>query len=97
MSADEVKSTPYSGTPISIPGLIEAEFFDKGGQALAYYDDSPTNKGNVSAPTAGIVDAWVNPEPWWRTRRWSSPGDNACLHSDRTGTVRPAPSNEAKR
>lgn len=62
MSVGEVKSTPYSGTPISIPGLIQAELFDKGGQSLAYYDDTPTNKGNVSDRTSSIVDAWVNPK-----------------------------------
>ncbi len=33
--------TPYSGTPIAIPGKIEAEHFDNGGQNIAYYDNTP--------------------------------------------------------
>ncbi|GAL84005.1 carbohydrate binding family 6 [Sporocytophaga myxococcoides] len=36
---------PYHGTPAEIPGRIEAEDFDKGGLNLAYYDDTPDNKG----------------------------------------------------
>jgi len=38
-------STPYSGTPISIPATIEAENFDKGGEGLAYHDNVKGNSG----------------------------------------------------
>ena len=31
-------STPFSGTPISIPGIIQAENFDNGGQGVAFND-----------------------------------------------------------
>jgi hypothetical protein len=34
---------PYSGTPISIPGIIEAENYDLGGEGVAYHDLTPTN------------------------------------------------------
>jgi len=38
-------STPYTGTPAALPGTIEAENYDKGGEGLAYHD---TTKGNSS-------------------------------------------------
>lgn len=37
--------TPYTGTPAAIPGTIQAEDFDNGGQGVAYYDTSYSNSG----------------------------------------------------
>jgi hypothetical protein len=36
-------STPFSGTPVALPGKIEAENYDKGGEGGAYHD---TTSGN---------------------------------------------------
>lgn len=36
---------PFTGTPVQLPGRIEAEAYDKGGQGIAYYD---TTAGNSS-------------------------------------------------
>ncbi len=36
---------PYTGTPITVPGTVEAENFDKGGEGLAYHDLVPGNQG----------------------------------------------------
>jgi hypothetical protein len=36
-------STPFSGSPIALPGKIEAENYDLGGQEIAYYDRTPGN------------------------------------------------------
>ena len=38
--------SPYLGTPIVIPGTIEAEYYDNGGQGLAFNDLSTANQGN---------------------------------------------------
>jgi hypothetical protein len=38
-------STPFGGTAALIPGLIEAENFDEGGDGIAYHDQSPGNAG----------------------------------------------------
>jgi hypothetical protein len=38
-------STPFGGTAAPIPGLIEAENFDEGGEGIAYHDQSPGNAG----------------------------------------------------
>ena len=33
--------SPYNGVKHTIPGIVEAEAFDEGGNGTAYYDDSP--------------------------------------------------------
>jgi len=38
-------STPYSGTPIPIPGTVAPEQFDNGGQNVGYYDTTTGNSG----------------------------------------------------
>lgn len=48
LSASEIVSSPFGGTPASVPGEVEAEHFDEGGQGLAYFDTSHGNKRNVS-------------------------------------------------
>jgi hypothetical protein len=37
--------SPFGGSPISIPGRVEAESYDLGGSAIAYYDGSAGNTG----------------------------------------------------
>jgi phosphatidylserine/phosphatidylglycerophosphate/cardiolipin synthase-like enzyme len=39
--------TPFGGTPAVLPGVVQAEHFDDGGQGLAYYDASAGNSGSV--------------------------------------------------
>lgn len=38
---------PFHGTPAAIPGRIEAEDFDLGGEGVAYHDSDPDNSGNA--------------------------------------------------
>lgn len=44
-------SSPYSGTPIAIPGKIDAAYFDHGGAGLAYADTTLGNTGGVFRDT----------------------------------------------
>ena len=37
--------TPFGGVPAVIPGQIEAENFDDGGEGVAYHDSKPGNQG----------------------------------------------------
>ena len=37
---------PYSGTPQAIPGIVQAENFDLGGEGIAYHDNNAGNTGN---------------------------------------------------
>jgi hypothetical protein len=39
--------TPFTGTPISLPGTVEAENYDKGGAGVAYSDTTAGNSGGV--------------------------------------------------
>lgn len=41
---------------MTIPGRIEAEFFDKGGEGKSYHDVDPENKGNSTIRAAEGVD-----------------------------------------
>ncbi len=46
--------SPYSGTPASIPGVIQAEGFDNGGQGVAYSDADTANQGGAYRSTEGV-------------------------------------------
>jgi len=45
---------PFSGTPAALPGKIEAEDFDTGGEGIAYHDASMGNAGNQYRATADV-------------------------------------------
>jgi hypothetical protein len=68
-------STPFSGTPIALPGQIEAEDFDAGGAEVAYRDQSAGNTGgayrstdvDVGAATdtgGGFRLGWIDADEW---------------------------------
>ena len=38
-------STPYGGTPVALPGTVQAERFDEGGPDVAYVDTTSGNGG----------------------------------------------------
>jgi hypothetical protein len=47
-----VETTPlvrdaYNGEPAAIPGVIEAENYDKGGNRFSFYDKDAANKGET--------------------------------------------------
>ncbi|OHX66608.1 carbohydrate-binding protein [Flammeovirga pacifica] len=43
----QVIQEPYSGTPASLPGKVEAENYDIGGEGVAYHDINTTNQGGA--------------------------------------------------
>jgi len=47
---------PYGGEAASIPGVIEFEHYDVGGNGFAYYDDSPGSETEVDFRTNEDVD-----------------------------------------
>lgn len=49
-------STPYHGTPFSVPGTFEAAEFDLGGECVAYHDNVVGNAGNAGFRTGEDVD-----------------------------------------
>jgi hypothetical protein len=74
VTVNALTNTPYTGTPKPIPGTIEVEDFDNGGQNIAYYDVTPENSGGDYRP-AESVDlrtategtaflGWTNDNEW---------------------------------
>jgi hypothetical protein len=67
---------PYSGTPLALPGTIEAENFDTGGNGVAYADTTSGNTGGQlrttddvdierALDTGGGYDVgWIAPGEW---------------------------------
>ena len=48
---------PYTGTPLSLPGTLQAENFDKGGEGLSFHDSDDTREGDAASyRTDGGVD-----------------------------------------
>lgn len=46
--------TPYGGTPQTIPGIIEAEKYDLGGQGIAYNETTTANQGGAFRTTEAV-------------------------------------------
>jgi hypothetical protein len=65
--------TPYTGTAISLPGRIEAENFDNGGEGVAYHDTTATNDGG-SYRSEG-VDVCTCGSPYGLSVGWTQPGE----------------------
>jgi len=45
---------PYTGTPIALPGRVEVEDFDTGGEGIAYHDATTGNSGNAYRTTENV-------------------------------------------
>jgi hypothetical protein len=43
--SDSSEQAPFLGIPFAIPGIIEAEDFDVGGEGVSYHDTTPGNTG----------------------------------------------------
>jgi len=66
--------SPYSGSPITVPGRIQAADFDNGGEGVAYHDSGPnTNAGGAYRSTGvdittssegGYTIGWIAPGEW---------------------------------
>lgn len=65
---------PFHGAPLNVPGRIEAEAFDRGGQGIAYHDVDPSNNGGRYRPAecvdievashGGFNVGWIEPGEW---------------------------------
>jgi phosphatidylserine/phosphatidylglycerophosphate/cardiolipin synthase-like enzyme len=47
-------SGPYTGSPVALPGTIQAENFDKGGSGVAYNDTTSSNQGGQYRTTEAV-------------------------------------------
>ena len=66
---------PFGGTPAAIPGILQAEHFDEGGEGVAYHDTTAGNRGGAfrstdvdietTRDTGGGYDVgWAKPGEW---------------------------------
>lgn len=63
---------PYSGEPIEIPGMVQAEDYNKGGAGKAYYDLNKGNEGgkyrkddvDIYQPNKGLVVGYCQKGEW---------------------------------
>ncbi|KPV49238.1 hypothetical protein SE17_33765, partial [Kouleothrix aurantiaca] len=67
--------TPYGGTARAIPGTIQAEDFDNGGEAVAYHDLDTANNGGQYRTTGVDVETTSDTGGgydvgWMRTGEW---------------------------
>ena len=46
--------TPYLGSPFTIPGIVQAEFYDVGGEGVAYHDNDAINWGVPFRSSEGV-------------------------------------------
>jgi hypothetical protein len=65
--------SPFSGTPVALPGTVNAANFDNGGEGVAYHDTSAGNSGgqyrstdvDLEASSEGGFDVgWTTPGEW---------------------------------
>jgi len=54
--------SPFKGTPSPLPGRIEAEDFDRGGEGIAYHDNTPGNQGGYyrTSEDVDIINPYAN-------------------------------------
>ncbi len=68
--------SPYRGIAWSVPGVIEAEDFDEGGEGLAYHDSNPININRQYRPSEGVDIQLIRNEEgaynvgWTRNDEW---------------------------
>lgn len=67
---------PFGDAPIQIPGTLEAELYDKGGEGIAYHDSDSENNGAVNSNfrendgvdigngNGGYVLGWTSTDEW---------------------------------
>jgi hypothetical protein len=46
--------SPYGGNPVLIPGTIQVENYDNGGEGIAYHDSEPANQGGQYRTNDGV-------------------------------------------
>jgi hypothetical protein len=70
-------SRPYQGIVRAIPGLIEAEDFDEGGEGVAYHDLEPQNQEKHQPPyrDTGVDLEWREDASGKFNLGWTRPGE----------------------
>lgn len=74
VSQTRTHGTSYNSTPITVPGIVEVENYDIGGQGVAYSDNDKANSGGQlrldegvdveTSSTGGFNVGWTNGGEW---------------------------------
>ncbi|CAG0963880.1 endoglucanase [Methanosarcinales archaeon] len=75
ISSAATSQTPYSGTALKVPGTIQAENFDKGGEGIAYHDTEKANQGNQYRPADGVDTEKTSDIGGGYNIGWTLPGE----------------------
>jgi len=81
---------PFGGSPVLLPGRVEAEDFDLGGPEIAYHDEEPSNLGGQYREPEGVdIEATTDAGGgynvgWIRTGEWME----YMVHVDQAGRCR---------
>lgn len=85
-------SRPYMGKVHTIPGTIELENFDEGGEGVAYRDLDPENQEKKQPPyrITGVDLEWREAASGKFNLGWTRPGEwlNYTVHVKTAGTYR---------
>jgi hypothetical protein len=65
---------PSIGGPLAIPGTIQAEDFDDGGEGAAYHDTGAGNDGNAYRTTDVDIETTTDTDAGWNVG-WVNPGE----------------------
>jgi hypothetical protein len=57
LSAAPNRATPFGGTPHAVPGIVQGEDFDEGGDGIAFHDTTAGNTGGQYRFTAVDIEA----------------------------------------
>ena len=68
-------ATPYGTAPVAIPGVVQVENFDKGGQGVAYSDTTAANQGGYYRTTEGVDIGVCDDTGGGYSIGWSAPGE----------------------
>ena len=67
--------TPFAGEPTPVPGIIQAEDFDNGGEGIAYHDLSAPNEGGSYRTTDAVdIEPTTDGSPSYSVG-WTQPGE----------------------
>lgn len=58
--APTAPSGPFMGSAAVVPGTIEVEEFDYGGEGIGYHETSPGNSGGVSLRFFEVSKVWAS-------------------------------------
>ncbi|HYE08388.1 MAG TPA: RICIN domain-containing protein [Planctomycetota bacterium] len=65
---------PFGGTPRAVPGRVQAEDFDEGGEGIAYHDATATNSGRGYRATGVDIRACTDAGGGWQVG-WFGAGE----------------------